>query len=118
MAIAIERVHLLEQRERAEASRRSVDIKSALLASLAHDLRTPLTAIQTAVNNLSASSLTDVQRASQVDVALTGLQRLSRLFQNILEMARIDAGGITPSLEWVHSSEIVEAARRQVEQGC
>src|SRR5580704_5873790 len=58
VAIAIERVHLLEQRKQAEASRRSVEIKSALLASLAHDLRTPLTAIRMAVNNLS-SSLTE-----------------------------------------------------------
>jgi two-component system sensor histidine kinase KdpD len=115
VAIALERVRLLEQRKQAEASRRSVEIKSALLASLAHDLRTPLTAIGTAVNNLSVSSLTDVQRAGQADIALTGLERLKRLFQNILEMARIDAGGITPVLEWVHSSEIVQAARSQVE---
>jgi two-component system sensor histidine kinase KdpD len=115
VAIAIERVHLLEQRKQAEASRRSVEIKSALLASLAHDLRTPLTAIRMAVNNLSVSSLTEAQRASQADIALTGLERLTRLFQNMLEMARIDAGGITPTLEWVHSSEIVEVARTQVE---
>jgi two-component system sensor histidine kinase KdpD len=116
VAIAIERVHLLEQRKQAEASRRSVEIKSALLASLAHDLRTPLTAIRMAVNNLSGSSLTEVQRAGQVDIALTGLERLSRLFQNMLEMARIDAGAITPDLDWVHPSEIAEVARTQVEQ--
>jgi two-component system sensor histidine kinase KdpD len=116
VAIAIERVHLLEQRKQAEASRRSVEIKSALLASLAHDLRTPLTAIRMAVNNLSVSSLTEAQRASQTDIALTGLERLTRLFQNMLEMARIDAGAITPDLDWVHPSEIVEVARTQVEQ--
>jgi two-component system sensor histidine kinase KdpD len=115
VAIALERVHLMEQRKQAEASRRSVEIKSALLASLAHDLRTPLTAIGTAVNNLSVSSLTDLQRASQAHIALTGLERLTRLFQNILEMARIDAGGITPVLAWAHPSEIVQAARGQVE---
>ena len=96
VAIAVERVHLLEQRKQAEASRRSVEIKSALLGSLAHDLRTPLTAIKMAVNNLSVSSLTEVQRAGQADIALTGLERLTRLFQNILEMARIDAGSIMP----------------------
>jgi two-component system sensor histidine kinase KdpD len=115
VAIAIERVHLLEQRQRAEVSRRSVEIKSALLASLAHDLRTPLTAARLAVKNLGESSLTEVQRASQVDVAMTGLERLTGLFQNILDMARIDAGEIAPSWQWVHSSEIVEVARRQVE---
>jgi two-component system sensor histidine kinase KdpD len=115
VAIAIERVRLLEQREQAELSRRSVEIKSALLASLAHDLRTPLTAARVAVDNLSVSSLTAVQRAGQVDVALAGLERLTRLFQNILDLARIDAGEITHTLEWVRPSEIVRLARREAE---
>ena len=48
VAIAIERIHFLEERRRAELARRSAEFKSALLASLAHDLRTPLTAIRVA----------------------------------------------------------------------
>jgi two-component system sensor histidine kinase KdpD len=115
VAIATERVHLLEQRERIEAARRGVEIKSTLLASLAHDLRTPLTAIGTAVSNLGAVSLSDAERSTQIGIARAGLDRLSRLFQNLLEMANIDAGGITPSPEWVHPSAIVEAARHQAE---
>jgi two-component system sensor histidine kinase KdpD len=115
VAIAADRVQLLEQRERIEAARRGVEIKSTLLASLAHDLRTPLTAVTTAVSNLSASSLNENERSAQADVALTGLNRLTRLFQNILEMANIDAGGVTPASEWVHPSAIVEGARHQVE---
>lgn len=116
VALAIERVHLLEQRERAVILQRSVELKSALLASLAHDLHTPLTAIRTAVSNLSGSSLTDAQRSGQVEIALTGVERLTRLFQNMLEMARIATGGVAPSLQWVHPSEIMYAARSQVEQ--
>jgi two-component system sensor histidine kinase KdpD len=115
VAIAVERSHLLRQREQAGAARRSVEIKSELLASLAHDLRTPLAAIRTAVNNLSVSSLTEAQRANQADTALTGLDRLTRLFQNILEMTRIDAGAIALSLAWVHPSEIVQVATSRVE---
>jgi two-component system, OmpR family, sensor histidine kinase KdpD len=115
VAIATERVHLLEQRERIEAARRGVEIKSTLLASLAHDLRTPLTAIGTAVSNLGAVSLSDAERSTQVGIARAGLDRLTRLFQNLLEMANIDAGGITPSLEWVHPSAVIEAARRQAD---
>jgi two-component system sensor histidine kinase KdpD len=115
VAIAIERLHLLEQRERAELSRRSVEIKSALLASLTHDLHTPLTAIGIAVDNLAVSSLTEGQRASQADVALTGVARLNRILQNMLEMAHIDAGAIAPSPESVPLSEIVRLARHQVE---
>jgi two-component system sensor histidine kinase KdpD len=116
VAIAIERLDLLEARTRAEIAQRSVEIKSVLLASLAHDLRTPLTAIRLAVNNLGMPSLTNVQRSGQVDVALTGIERLARLFENILKMTRIDADVIAPALRWVHPSEVIEAARSQVEQ--
>jgi two-component system sensor histidine kinase KdpD len=115
VAIAIERLDLLEARTRAEISQRSVEIKSVLLASLAHDLRTPLTAIRLAVSNLDVPSLTDVQRAGQVEVALTGVERLARLFENILKMTHIDDDVIAPSLRWVYPSEIIEAARSQVE---
>jgi two-component system sensor histidine kinase KdpD len=116
IAIAIERVQLLEQRRQAEISRRSVELRSNLLASLAHDLRTPLTAVRLAVKNLDAPHLTDDQRSGQVDVAVAGIDRLTRLFQNILELTRIDAGDIAPSPRWVHPSEVISAARRQAEQ--
>jgi two-component system sensor histidine kinase KdpD len=46
---------------------------------------------------------------------LSEVERLTRLFQNILEMARIDAGAIAADLRWVHPAEIFEAARDQVE---
>jgi two-component system, OmpR family, sensor histidine kinase KdpD len=115
VAIAIERLDLLEARTRAEISRRSVEIKSALLASITHDLRTPLTAIRLAVDNLAVPSLTDDQRCGQADVALTGVERLARLFENILKMSRIDAEVIEPALRWVHPPEVIEAARAQVE---
>ncbi len=100
---------------RAEAARQGVEIKSTLLASLAHDLRTPLTAIGTAVSNLSALSLSDDERSAQICIARAGVDRLARLFQNLLEMANIDTGGITPSPEWVHPSALVEGARHQIE---
>jgi two-component system sensor histidine kinase KdpD len=48
-------------------------------------------------------------------VILSEVERLTRLFQNILEMARIDAGAFTRELRWVAPSEIVEAARSRVE---
>jgi two-component system sensor histidine kinase KdpD len=114
-AIAIERVQFLEERKSAEVARRSEEMKSALLASLGHDLRTPLTAIRVAATNLQASWLNDSERREQADVVLTEVERLTRLFQNILDMARIDAGAVESSLQWVHPEEIVEAARDQVE---
>jgi K+-sensing histidine kinase KdpD len=114
-AIAIERAHFLEERKQAELSQRSAELKSALLSSLAHDLRTPLTAIRVAASNLHASWLTGPQRSEQADIVLVEVERLTRLFQNIIEMTRIDAGAIAPERQWVHPLEIVEAAQGQVE---
>ena len=114
-AIAIERAKLVEDLKQAEISQRSAELKSTLLASLAHDLRTPLAAIRVAASNLHATWLTDAQRAEQSEIILAEVERLRRLFQNILEMTRIDAGAVAPELQWVHPLEIVEAAQGQVE---
>jgi two-component system sensor histidine kinase KdpD len=114
VAIAIERAQFLQERKAAELTRQSEELKSALLASLGHDLRTPLTAIRVAASNLTASWLSDGDRAEQSDLILTEVERLTRLFQNILEMARIDAGAVTTEARWAHPSEIIAAARNQV----
>jgi two-component system sensor histidine kinase KdpD len=114
-AIAVERAQFLEERKTAELARHSEELKSALLASLGHDLKTPLTAIRVAAINLKASWLRDGDRQEQEDVILAEVERLSRLFQNILEMTRIDAGAVATAVRWVHPEEIFEAARDQVE---
>ena len=46
---------------------------------------------------------------------LAEVERLTRLFENMLEMARIDAGAVATEARWTHPSEIVAAARGQVE---
>ena len=116
VAIAIERAQFLEERKGAELARQSEELKSALLASLAHDLRTPLTAIRVAASNLQGTWLSDEQRREQSDLVLTEVERLTRLFQNILAMARIDAGAILAEEQWVHPLEIVQGAEALVEQ--
>ena len=114
-AIAIERAQFLDDRKAADLARQGEALKSALLASLGHDLRTPLTAIRVAASNLQASWPDQQQRREQSDLILMEVDRLTRLFQNILEMARIDAGAVTEDMRWVSPSEIVEAARSSVE---
>jgi len=112
--IAIERAQLVEERKQAELSQRSAELKSVMLSSLAHDLRTPLTAIRVAATNLRESWPTDAERAEQLEIVLAEVDRLGRLFQNVIEMTRIEAGGISPERQWVHPLEIVEAAETQV----
>jgi two-component system sensor histidine kinase KdpD len=114
-ALAMERGQFLEDRKAADLARQSEALKSALLASLGHDLRTPLTAIRVAAGNLQASWPDERERREQSDVIVTEVDRLTRLFQNILEMARIDAGAIAEDKRWVAPSEIIDAARSSVE---
>jgi two-component system sensor histidine kinase KdpD len=114
-AIAIERTHLLDERKEAEVVRRGAELKSALLASLSHDLKTPLTAVTVAADNLNASWLTEEERREQADIVRAELDRLNRLFEHILDMARIEANAVSAEPEWVQPAEIAEAAARQVE---
>jgi two-component system sensor histidine kinase KdpD len=115
VAIAIERAHFLEERKDAELTRQSERLKTALLASLGHDLRTPLTAIRIAASNVAAPWLSEQERAEQSDLILAEVERLTRLFENVLEMARIDAGAVAAESRWAHPSEIIAAARDRVE---
>jgi two-component system sensor histidine kinase KdpD len=114
VAIAIERAQLLEERKAADLTRQSEELKTALLASLGHDLRTPLTAIRIAADNLNSPGLSAEERADQSQLILSEVERLTRLFQNVLEMARIDAGAVAMETRATHPSEIVAAARDQV----
>jgi two-component system sensor histidine kinase KdpD len=115
MAMAIERATFLDERKAADLTRQSEELKAALLASLSHDLRTPLTAIRVAASNLQAEWLTPEARREQAELVLGEVEQLTRTLQDILEMARIDAGNVATEFRWVHPSEIVGAARAQVE---
>jgi two-component system, OmpR family, sensor histidine kinase KdpD len=115
VAIALERAQFLEERKAGELTRQREELKTALLASLGHDLRTPLTAIRVAASNIAAGELTPDERCEQSELILAEVERLTRLFQNILEMARIDAGSVATESRWTHPTEIVAAARSQVE---
>jgi len=110
VAIALERSQFLEERRGAEMAQQRAELSSALLASLSHDLRTPLTAIRTAVSNLDTAELPEEQRREQARVAAVELERLTHLFDEILDMARIDAGSVQPRRSWTTPAEVVEAA--------
>ena len=74
-----------------------------------------MTAIRIAASNLQAPELGREDRLDQCDLILSEVARLTRLFENLLEMARIDAGALAAESRWTHPSEIVAAARDQVE---
>jgi len=109
VAIAIERTQFLQERDMAERLRQNADLAATLLASLSHDLRTPLTVIRVAVENLRDDLQPDDRRA-QATAALVELDRLTRLFQDILDMARIDAAAVRVDHQWVAATDVVDAA--------
>lgn len=113
VAIAIERTQFLGEREAAELVRQKAELAGILLASLSHDLKTPLTAIRVAVENLRDDLPAD-ERRTQADAAIMELQRLNRLFQDILDMARIDAAAIHVERQWVTPADVVDAAAAHV----
>jgi two-component system, OmpR family, sensor histidine kinase KdpD len=113
VAIAIERAQFLGEREAAALVRQKADLAATLLASLSHDLRTPLTAISVAVENLRGHLSADERRA-QAGAAMAELERLTSLFQDILDMARIDAEAIRIERQWVTAADVVDAALAHV----
>lgn len=113
VAIAIERTQFLGEREAAELVRQKADLAATLLASLSHDLKTPLTAIRVAVENLGGN-IPSSARVEQASAAIAELDRLNRLFQDILDMARIDAAAIHVECQWVTPADVVDAASAHV----
>ena len=102
VALALERARFLKELSRTEALRQSDQLKSAILASVSHDLHTPLTSIRAAVDNLLESDLNWDRDALNEFHLIIGeeVNRLIHLVQNLLEMARIEAGVLHPVKEW------------------
>jgi two-component system sensor histidine kinase KdpD len=93
-AIALERARSFEKERRAEASRQTEQLRTAVLDALAHAFKTPLTAIRTA-----SSGILEAGRLSTDDVELAALideqaEHLNRLTSELLQMARIDAAEV------------------------
>jgi two-component system sensor histidine kinase KdpD len=90
IAITIEKARALEDASHAEAARQSEVLKSALLDSLAHDIKTPLTSIKAAVTSLLGSA--PGADRELLTIINEEADRLNRLAAEVVEMARIEAG--------------------------
>ena len=110
VALALERARFLKEVSRTEALRQSDELKSALLASVSHDLRTPLTSIRAAIDSLLQEETEwDPKALHEFHLIISEeVSRLTKLVRNLLEMARIEAGEVKPSKHWQSVSEIVD----------
>jgi two-component system sensor histidine kinase KdpD len=119
---ALERLEALErERERmraeaieAEALRRSDELKTSLLRSVSHDLRTPLTSIIAAGAALDSPSATAAERHELSEAVVEQGQRLSRLVENLLDVSRLESGKAEPRREPVDLPGLLEAARHSI----
>ena len=93
-----------------KALRRSNVVKTTLLRTVSHDLRSPLTAITTAAGGLTSATLDDEQRRELASVIADEGDRLSRLVDNLLDLSRLQAGGADPRPDWCSVEELVRAA--------
>ena len=113
-ALAEERDRMQAEMVEAEALRRSDELKTALLRSISHDLRTPLTSIIAGGAALGSPSTTSEERAELSAAVVSEGERLSRLVENLLDMSRLEAGKAPPHSEPVDLAEVLDAARAAI----
>ncbi|RPJ43863.1 MAG: sensor histidine kinase KdpD, partial [Candidatus Latescibacterota bacterium] len=116
-ALAIERSRLSEAARASALRARTEEMRSSLLSAVSHDLRTPLAAIAFAAASLreDGSELRPDQRRELADGIGAEVERVDRLIANILDMVRLESGGIRPKSEWVPLEEIVGSALTRLE---
>jgi K+-sensing histidine kinase KdpD len=107
-----ERDRMQAEAVQAEALRRSDELKTVLLRSISHDLRTPLTSIIAGGSALGSESLTAEERAELSAGIVAEGGRLSRLVENLLDISRLEAGKAEPHRGPVDLAEVLEAARQ------
>jgi two-component system sensor histidine kinase KdpD len=111
-AIAIDRANLVKASVRTMALEENERLRTTLLASLSHDLRTPLATITGAVTTLRkfGEAMAAEQHADLLASIEEEAARLTRFIANLLDMSRLEAGALRPSSDYVHVAEIVRAS--------
>src|ERR1051326_3105515 len=102
IALALEQITLRQAAIHAEAQRESDRLKTALLESVTHDLRTPLAAIKAATSSLLEPGMIwrEEQWSELIDAIDTSVDRLSHLVRNLLDLSRLEAGAAEPTYDW------------------
>ena len=111
-ALAIERVQLVEDLDRAKLTVETDRLRSALLTSISHDLKTPLAAILGAAGAMRdlASALDDKAKADLLGTIVDESERLNRFIANLLDMTKLESGAIKPNTALHDLGEIVATA--------
>ncbi len=114
-ALAIERVYLVEDVDRAKRTIETDRLRSALLTSISHDLKTPLAAVLAAAGTLRdlSPALGDAEKAELLATIIDESERLNRFIANLLDMTKLESGAIVPNAAPHDLSEIIGSALRR-----
>ncbi len=114
-ALAIERVRLVEEMDRVERNAETERLRSALLTSISHDLKTPLAAVLGSAGTLRdlAEKLSTSEKAELLGTIIDESERLNRFIANLLDMTKLESGAIAPNVALHDLGEIVGSAIRR-----
>ncbi|WP_024506416.1 sensor histidine kinase KdpD [Bradyrhizobium sp. ARR65] len=114
-ALAIERVLLVEDMDQVKRTIESERLRSALLTSISHDLKTPLASVLGAASAMRdlESGLSDQQKRDLLATVIDESERLNRFIANLLDMTKLESGAIVPNTALHDVGEIVGSALRR-----
>ena len=119
-AVAIMRIRLSQEAERAQWLAESEKLHRALLNSISHDLRTPIASVMGAVTGLlDEESAYDVQTTkSFLEMIRDGALRLNRFVANLLDMARLESDTLRLRKEWHDVQDIIGVSLKEMAESC
>ncbi|TAA25755.1 sensor histidine kinase [Pseudoxanthomonas winnipegensis] len=118
IAQAALRTRLVGDLEKARMSGETERLRSALLSSVSHDLRSPLAAMIGSASSLSGygQAMPVEDRRALLDTILTEGERLDRYIQNLLDMTRLGHTGLTLNRDWIGVDELIGSAVRRLQR--
>jgi two-component system, OmpR family, sensor histidine kinase KdpD len=117
IALALERAALASEAQEAELRAEAEEMRSSLLSSVSHDLRTPIATVLGTASTLldSGESLAPAEREELTTQIRDESARLARLVSNLLDMTRVEAGALDLHKEWVPIEELLGVALNRFE---
>jgi two-component system sensor histidine kinase KdpD len=117
-ALAIERVALVDEAQQARLQSETERLRNSLLSAVSHDLRTPLATITGSASALieQEAGLDAAARRELAQAIEEEADRLNRLVHNLLEMTRLESGGVRVRKDWAPLEEVVGSALARVEK--
>jgi two-component system sensor histidine kinase KdpD len=116
IAIALERVHFVGVAQSTLVQMESERLRNSLLAALSHDLRTPLAALVGLADTLSMTLASDPRGSQETAEAIRDqARRTAKLVENLLDMARLQSGGMTLRRDWQSLEELAGSATSALE---